>query len=159
MEPPTPPPRLHAHERVRTPRIISVECPVCGGKLRGTRTAGYHCMRCKAYYTARHATHMQKHHLRTLIHERFSPQRAEATQPSEAPVTKFVQEESEAIIIEDKDDTITHAINEARIAVQENTKHLEEMLETQHAYHLLPMKLKNMFASSLKRKTTPVKKK
>lgn len=128
-------------ETLTTPKVIRVECPVCDGRLKGAALLGYYCTRCGAHYSAPRVRQLQREHLHHTIQTHFSMKRPEETRTKDAPEQGREQntephgtlhEETTHIVIADDDGTITQAIAEARTAVKETTRHLEDILDTQH---------------------------
>lgn len=137
-------------ETLTTPKITRVECPVCDGRLKGAALLGYYCTRCGAHYSAPRVRQLRREHLHHKIQSHFSAKQPcrtnttdipeQDTSEHDAPEQKrerpqdpraTLHEETTHIIMADDDGAIAQAITEARLAVKETTRHLEDILGTQ----------------------------
>lgn len=134
----------------RAPRILQVECPICGGRLRGMRATGFQCTKCNAHHSTQYVRYLQTHHLRSIIHTHFSEKRptintaadvqttaqqstpAELSQPTQdAMPSAALHEETQHIIMPDDDGRLSAAIEEVKHAVRNTTQNLEGLLVAQ----------------------------
>jgi hypothetical protein len=67
----------HGNEKNNSSKIhestMIQKCPLCDLRLRGEKTAGYRCARCKAHFSAKHLHRMARAHIKRIIHVHFSP--------------------------------------------------------------------------------------
>jgi hypothetical protein len=96
----------------------SIECPVCGYRLKGTRFVGYHCLKCHSHFSARFIAHVQRHHFKELISHHFA-------RPSiYVPPTPNGQH-----VALEKNPEVHKVLKESRIAVIKTQERLARVLD------------------------------
>ena len=114
--------------------MATVECPICGFHLKGTRLEGYHCAKCHSHFSGRFISHVQRKELRQLISKHFD--QPVAGSQDKKPVTRIVAEERSDILVEDdavekssrERDRITAALEETKDAARRATMLLKNAL-------------------------------
>ena len=101
-------------------RQIPVTCPVCGTPLRGHPMTGYRCVRCHAFYSARHVRTIRREQFRDLVHQHFGP----------APEPAKTEEITAAdLIVEDDHEEVERALSEAKAAATHAAQHLDDFVD------------------------------
>jgi hypothetical protein len=109
-------------------------CPVCEFQLLGDRFSGYRCVKCHAHYSGKYISRLQQNHLRQLINKHFDG--------SNAPATRV---ERTNIIIEDKDERVAKALDEARQAVRKAMAHIDALQRTRKNHEHQEQKVQDQY--------------
>jgi hypothetical protein len=112
--------------------MVLPPCPVCGFSLRGTASDGYRCVKCHAHYSTRFVRQCARAQFRDVIAKHFDPP---LPTPPAVPASLHEEEARSTLLFEDADNTVQHALVQAKEAARSATAHLEDFLEVTLPQH------------------------